>query len=461
MDNIRLQNISGTKNNSVLNLFCLLILSIVIFYIFRSADLHHNIQLCCGIIITIGLIYWKKIGKYNIAYSLYLLSFVFFHWGLLLLSSFNKDASNFYIDLFPIKTLNQVVEFQFLCVMALFFSSLFSPYIRPFKYNIVNRLPEDYIKSYCKIGFVISLTVEIFLLILKWRVFMNTGMDGYESVRKFEGTIPTPLYLIEYMFIPFAFLSIIYNKQNKFYKIVIIVWSLITALMGDRTSGIAGIITIMIIDLYFGGKLNYRKYLFLFIGFIVVICLISFIRYYRIGESADSINNPLFEVMSELGFNFVPVAFTILYFPLRFGYQYGDTYIYSTISAIIPKGIDLLGISDMAYKIGYSSADVIQKISGFDFGIGYSLCAESYANFGMFGFIMIFIEGLIIIKLFKFRNNNLFSKYVCIVLLYQFFTLPRRHFYNLVNNIFWSIFIIIILLYLYIYVLKFLKKHDY
>ena len=82
----------------------------------------------------------------------------------------------------------------------------------------------------------------------------------------------------------------------------------------------------------------------------------------------------------------------------------------------------------------------------YTFGTGYSLCAESYANFGYFGFFALFVIGIIVIKLLAKSEERYFSRYTSMVLMFEFFTLPRRNFYYVISHPFYCIIIVSIII---------------
>ena len=424
------------KNYAINYCFVLLLELAIVLSIF-SNNLQSNIFIVLISSIFNYIFFWKLFGKDNIGYSFFVLSFIVFHFGLLFLYTLNNDTNYFYLLKFDESILNKVVQFQFLCVLSLFFIGGLSPFIAPLKYNYCRRFKYETIYKFGLYGFYICTLVECILLLLKIRVFLS---GGYEGVRNFEGTIPTPIYLMEYFFMPFALLVFVFQRRHSTtIKTICIIWCLITAMMGDRTVGIAGLVVLMILDVYKGKKMSLHSYAKLIIGFLILTILISFISLFRVGNSTSDLGNPIVESLAELGFNFVPVAYTIKYFINTGAFEYGKTFIFSTIAAFIPSSIDITGISALSLHAAMYPADLIQDYSGFDFGIGYSLCAEAYANFGIYGFIVIAIEAFLIVKLLKFEPNNKFSIYASLVLLYEYFTVPRRNFYYILNHFFWCV----------------------
>ncbi|MFQ7526585.1 MAG: O-antigen polysaccharide polymerase Wzy [Mediterraneibacter gnavus] len=70
------------------------------------------------------------------------------------------------------------------------------------------------------------------------------------AVRTFESGIPSVFNFIEYMFMPFAVLMIVYagKERNKPIKIAVAVWAILTALCGDRTTGIGALVVLIFLS---------------------------------------------------------------------------------------------------------------------------------------------------------------------------------------------------------------------
>ena len=113
----------------------------------------------------------------------------------------------------------------------------------------------------------------------------------------------------------------------------------------------------------------------------------------------------------------------------------GKTYIGAVIG-ILPSSLDVLHIQD--YWNGFTQLeDFLTNYYSFDFGVGYSLFAESYYNFRWFGLVVLFLEGLLFGKLFNLDSacTGSWKKYVPIALFSMLITIPRRDIVFLSNYI--------------------------
>ena len=87
----------------------------------------------------------------------------------------------------------------------------------------------------------------------------------------------------------------------------------------------------------------------------------------------------------------------------------------------------------------------LESYYDYTFGLGYSLNAEAYSNFGQLGFIWIFILSIIVARWLSEPNfnskKNKFSQYCGLSLLYIWFTMPRRSCYYVLNFIVYYVLI--------------------
>ena len=114
-------------------------------------------------------------------------------------------------------------------------------------------------------------------------------------------------------------------------------------------------------------------------------------------------------------------------------------FIYPLIGAVIgilPSSLDVLHIQDYWNEFTQLE-DFLTNYYSFDFGVGYSLFAESYYNFRWFGLVVLFLEGLLFGKLFNLDSACIGSwkKYVPIALFSMLITIPRRDIVFLSNYI--------------------------
>ena len=66
-----------------------------------------------------------------------------------------------------------------------------------------------------------------------------------------------------------------------------------------------------------------------------------------------------------------------------------------------------------------------------------------------------FVIGIIVIKLLAATQDNSFSKYTATILMFEFFSLPRRNFYYVINHPFYCIVIVSLV------ILMFTRKFEW
>lgn len=130
--------------------------------------------------------------------------------------------------------------------------------------------------------------------------------------------------------------------------------------------------------------------------------------------------------------------------PSLVGFRFGYSYLAAILSCI-PSGL-----------IGYSFADdaaldiwLTNEVNA-DYGLGFSMMAESYCNFGYVGIILIFFVGLF---MFYFLSGNIirngdirFKNAVSAIALYIFTNIARNSLSLSVRNIFYGIIIPLLLI---------------
>lgn len=374
-------------------------------------------------------------------YSIFLIAFIIFHFGLFWVYSIGGNYNFFYLKQYGPGLLINAIEYEFKCVGALFLSGALLPTITPLVFSRMNSIEENRVYVVAN-TFRVLTEIAAYILIVMKLMYFSSG--HYSGVRAFESRVPSIVGLIEYFYIPFSILTLIYSKnENEKKRIIMLVtaWSLATALCGDRTTGIAGIIIMYLIDVRYGKSSQSKKCILSIAVMALTIFLIAFIRVFREGNafSLMGIFSIMNNVFGELGSSFFPLVLIMRVCPSSHSFLYGKSYFFSLISAFIPESIDFTGLITKWTTLSIEPVHWISNDYEYTFGTGYSLCAESYANFGFAGFIVLFFIGLIIVKLLQNDQDNKFSLYSSAVLMFEFFTLPRRNFYYVINHLFYCI----------------------
>lgn len=382
---------------------------------------------------------------------LFLVSFYIFQNGQLLLYALNIPFYDYYISLVDDNFLSVVMFSSYSNLIAGFAAMCID--LMPTKLPKFWRYPtyhhESNIKYNALLGVLGTGFVAFVLIILKLVYVM---MQGYTGVRLFEGSIPSIIILIEFFYFPFSLMVLIYEKRptniRKMVKYAAIAWSLLTAITGDRTTGIAGFLVISLLEfkVYQSPKAKWGNLRLVGVGvFLMIMTQVALaIRTQVSLWSAFFGEHSIFiAFFSELGFSWFPLFAMMQIVPNVEAYQLGSTYLSSLIGGFFPSSLDILHLFDSVK----SNALIFEKwyeqhFTQFDFGLGFSLNAEAYINFGSAGLVAIFVVVGIVAHFLGRKihaNSNPWKIYQVLVLLYFWFTLPRRSSYYIWNAIFYSV----------------------
>lgn len=391
-------------------------------------------------------------------YSVFLAIFYLFQNGQVLLYAFGIKYDYFYVTKYNTDVMLHSVVFSHMCMCAAFLAGVLSMETshtsRIIQKN--NCISNDLILNIAKIGFWISMIIAYFNVFIKLAIVIS---NGYFGVIAYTSKIPSLVKVCEEFFVAFAIMLIIYEQHSKVRiyatTLLFIIWSILTALTGDRTSGIAGVVIIGLMYFkniysskgitYVKKKHNKRKYMFLIIVAIIASYLISFAFSFRMQYKYDKISvlDTIINTIGTLGFSFFPLVLVMQVCPLYQPYLYGKSMIGGLISGFVPNTIDILGITDVFFKWSSEPSTWIESYYNYGFGIDFSLNAECYANFGELGWIAMFFLCCIVSSALKNidyqKKDNLFSQYTSFILLFTWFTLPRRKSYYIYNKIFWFV----------------------
>ena len=404
-----------------------------------------------GIILIELIAFFIYCKKKVTNYLIFIISFIIFHFGLLIVYSIGWDYNFFYLQQYGAEVVVKTIQLGFIGTGALFIAGIFYNQIQPFKFKAINQLNETRVYSVAKMGWILTAIVAFVLLTGKTIAFIR---GDYQGARDFDSSVSSLIGLFEYLYIPFSVLFLIYSnnkRENKICNILIIAWGMITALCGDRTSGLAALIIVFLIHVRFKKVNRKKQFIESFLLLLIILFLVPFIKYFREGNSFsfDGLVTVLSEFLGELGSSFFPIVLILRICPSSHDFLFGSSYFYSTIAAFIPESIDFTGLITQWNSKAIEPLNWISADYDYSFGTGYSLIAEAYANFAGFGWIFLVFIGFILIKLLKESNDNKFSKYTSTILMFEFFTLPRRNFYYVINHTFYCIvcisFILLIL----------------
>ena len=132
-----------------------------------------------------------------------------------------------------------------------------------------------------------------------------------------------------------------------------------------------------------------------------------------------SAHNVITEFIGELGWNLSSICWTMNLVPQYYPFRYGMSYLVSLLtfipSTFFPNGHPIVKWANIG--------DWLQAALNQTSGPGYTMIAESYINFGWFGFIALVIEGYIVSRFIacvprnKVKENMLSATFQIIIIM--------------------------------------------
>lgn len=393
--------------------------------------------------------------------TIFLGLYYIFQNGQLLLQAFNVGFNDFFVNSLSQYTLNVTIFSSISNVVAgyacMFVTSRQSR--KTVKHYAVDSYRPEAVAKAAFYGFGLTGIIAIPLVLLKLSVALQ---GGYAAVRVYEETIPFWIKFLEYMFIPFALLYLIYNRARnvRVVSLLTLLWLLVTAFCGDRTTGLAGILVLAYIHIAKSGdrRIGIKQYLsfgMVIVALVFMVTIFFILRHQGgVNELQEGLQNPLVSFVSELGFSAFPLYVMMDIVPGSESYLNGTGYIASLVSGAIPSNLDPTGFIHYLVQYRNLPQDWIESYFSYGFGLGFSLNAEAYVNFGWFGLIPLFIVNLIIFHFLgtirRINSDSSFALYQCCVLLFLWCTLPRRDSFYIWKALVYSIVLVKFYLYLII-----------
>ena len=139
--------------------------------------------------------------------------------------------------------------------------------------------------------------------------------------------------------------------------------------------------------------------------------------------------NPITDVLSEMGGSLYPLTRVMQIMPIQEPFRYGQSYLYSLL-APIPN----LGFWDIHPAKRYGALDVwLTDRDNALWGLGFSIIAEAYYNFGYWGLLAFIFTGWLYNYFFKNVNrdnlNNMILMLIGIIFLWMVIKTVRSSFY--------------------------------
>lgn len=398
------------------------------------------------------IISWTRRGNQFISpYIIFLLALYVFSYGQSFLWAFGLESERTLVG-FRGVTIPEIFKAQVLSIIMLAFFHIGALYClsRKGTNNIGQMHDGNSLKMLKNVGwFLFILSVVPYVTETINNMFLSL-LRGYGALYEGSGKVGLDNlsgFIADY-FIPSVICLLIVYKDNKWLRTVLIgilVLNIVAILLtGGRTEAVILLAILVIIYNYLVKKFTKKWLIVGAFGTFTLLQVLAYVANVR-GDSGRSAsmsdvqieNNAAVDAIAEMGGSMFCLIETMNLVPDKDDYRYGKSYAYA-FTTIIPN----LGFWDIhPAKKESNLGDWLTESLGLSYGTGFSMCAEGYANFGYFGFIVFFLWGWFIANIFgkieisvQTRNYALLA--FLLILFWYFLKLPRNNFINLVRPIF-------------------------
>lgn len=242
-----------------------------------------------------------------------------------------------------------------------------------------------------------------------------------------------------------------YRKKKSMRAIitsVLLINSAIILVTGGRTEAVIIMALLLILRNYFVRRYNKKELSLIGAGAVMVLVLLAGISQMRgntsrhfedtFSISNEGSSNGVVDAIGEMGGSMFCQIWTADILSKSKDYRYGSTYAYA-LTSVIPN----LGFwSIHPAKENANMGDWLTQKKGFSFGTGYSMVAEAYINYWMFGaFLMLFL-GFGFTKIFGMLGKAISGRnlaFTVFIMVFFWFSLklPRNSFIGAVRAIFY------------------------
>ncbi len=396
--------------------------------------------------------------------TVFLLLFVLFQFGLPVVYACMPEYFNYYISLFDKKILIKAIKYTILSIQTYIFCTSLVVVIDSGKKKKKTRgrwlaIIENHTKSVEVAAlYLFCFTAAVVVPVNMASAVRAVLADG-AIVNMFRGAMAAngvTRFFQEFYF-PSALLYLCFSSSPQKKKIVSLFYLVVSfsmVLVADRSGGITALVVFAFYHFYTSkNKKQGKQILFLAASGIFLAVVSSVVATVRIsgkgiGSALDG--RILLNVIEEMGFNFTSLCFVMDYIPAKTDFRYGLSYLVSFI-LLIPKTFGLGSVYPALQScLGETWLWNANRLYGrgfLDFGVGFSLIAESYYNFSWAGiFVMIPISVLITKIINEDKADTAWGLYIRLVLLLTLFTVPRRQFLSILKGIEYSIFFMVVYL---------------
>ncbi len=405
------------------------------------------------------VLYSFEVGKFLTPMMLVMISFVVFQFGIPILYGFAANYSNYYAGFLNASLLTTGAAFTVVCIQAFVLGASLArrtcvPKPRDRRGSFFEKpflRDSESVTQIAGIGFVLTGLVAIPRALMFFLTSLASGIGAARATYELGGIEN----IARGFFVPLGLLLLVYlprGRRRNLVFAVLFVYSALAALSGDRTEGLTLMVALIYFMFGFGSGKAHKtsRTIGLVAGLLIVVWLLVFVANTRVGGSGSGITlgDALVSALNEMGFNALTIDYEIANAPKT---TYGLSYL-AALTSLIPNSLDFAGVKDALDFLNPTSnyyTTMGYQYNWATFGLGYSLIAESYVNFGYCGFLAIGVIGAIMERLMSWGGDTPFERYLSLVFLWSFLTLPRRQMTWLVNAFEYDLLFVLLILWVW------------
>lgn len=297
---------------------------------------------------------------------------------------------------------------------------------------------------------------------------VSGGYAAYYSVMESRSQFFTLMGYIGDYYQPCLLLLLIAYREKKSYRNLIIFMMLIEVVcqlyIGGRSGAVMTVLGIFLAIHYFVKPFKGKSAIAVGVagyGGLVILNTILEIRNMVdksvagfLGSFISSLSNPIGHFVGELGWSMSSTVWTMMLVPDIYPYRYGISYMASLLAPIPNLGFWKVHPAKIYANVG----DWLEEVLNYGHGIGYSMVAESYLNFGWFGFFAMLIFGAVLVRLLAnvkredVSNNMVGAAFQILIIMTIMKSLVRASFSISMRSI------VYVLIPLYFFIINSLKK---
>ncbi|BDZ84429.1 hypothetical protein Lac2_25630 [Claveliimonas bilis] len=457
----------------------LLFLLIVFNFLLREVIINDNVySTTTGLVIWSSIanidvlfmfILWKKVnGEYFSAFTIVLICSVLFclgqTWGWGFGINVGEKDLVHYVPLIGIKTLNDCIVYTSCGLIAFTIGGLIASNGLHSDFRIKTEETEDN-----QIEEVVLHKLSTILLVISIPAFLAyygimvvvVYRSGYLAMYETSLSSPKLIQILQMLtdwfpvalLMKYSLLSVKNSRAKVYPTIGLLIYLVVTLYTGGRSGAVTTILAFLLARHYYNKRLSKRQILPLALGGYFFIGILNAVR-----ETRSSINrslalggveffNSFFTVigsfLGEMGWQMSSLGWTMQHIDR---YRHGTTYL-AALTVWIPN----LGFWAVHPASLYADMGAWIEVKIHRTGMGYTFVAESFANFGWGGIIMLLVWGLIIGRLFgkitgRNARYNWFSSMTVIILIDVLLkSFVRASFSAIIRDLVYTVFIILIL----------------